>query len=132
MTISALDQLQRFASVGLLSNLALYGAYLIVTTSGVTPKTAMSVLYVAGVLVTFILNGRWTFGLPRLGASALGRYLIAHGMGFGLNLLLLWLLVDQWRWPHQLVQAFAIVAVACMLFALSRYWVFARLGRSET
>jgi putative flippase GtrA len=132
MTSSALGQLRRFASVGLLSNLALYGAYLLVTASGVTPKLAMSVLYVAGVLVTFVLNGWWTFGLRRLGACALGRYMIAHGMGFGLNLLLLWLMVDQWLWSHQLVQAFAIVAVACMLFALNRYWVFARLWRPVT
>jgi putative flippase GtrA len=131
MAASARVQLFRFASVGLLANLVLYGAYLIVTALGVAPKMAMSVLYITGVLSTFVLNGRWTFGLRRLEASALSRYFVAHGLGFGLNLLLLLVMVDLWLWPHQFVQAIAIVAVACLLFALNRYWVFATPVRPE-
>ena len=49
---------------------------------------------------------------------------------FGLNLLMLWVLVALWRWPHQLVQALAIVAVAGLLYGLNRHWVCAQSRRA--
>lgn len=121
-----LGQFRRFATVGLVSNLLLYGAYLGLTGLGMAPKIAMAALYATGVLATYAVNNRWSFGRSRLSAGSFTRYLCAQALGFAFNLALLWVLVDLQQWPHQAVQAIAIVLVAMLLFGLNRYWVFAR------
>jgi len=117
-------QFRRFAAVGLVSNLCLYGAYLFLTDLGVAPKIAMSALYAVGMTGTYVLNGLWSFGRARLSSQTFTKYLLAHGTGFTFNLGLLWFLVDLMQWQHQLVQALAIVLVAILLFILNRFWVF--------
>lgn len=124
-TQGVLSQFRRFAVVGLLSNLLLYGAYLGLTGLGVEPKIAMTALYATGVLATYAVNNLWSFGRARLSAASFTRYLGAQGLGFAFNLGLLWVMVDFLHWPHQAVQALAIVLVAALLFGLNRYWVFA-------
>jgi len=123
---SVLAQLRRFATVGLVSNLLLYGAYLGLTSLGMAPKLAMSALYAVGVLSTYAVNNFWSFGRQRLSARTFTRYLSTQGLGYAINFGLLWWLVDQLRLPHQMVQALAILLVAIVLFGLNRYWVFAR------
>lgn len=118
------SQFWRYAVVGLVSNAALFGVYLLLTRFGVTPLLAMTALYVLGVLQTFVFNRRWSFrsrtGIPR----ALARYMISYGMGYLFNLLLLVALHHRLGLPHAWVQAAAIVATAILLFLLQRHWVF--------
>lgn len=123
-------QFLRYASVGLASNLLLYLAYLGLTILGLDHKTAMTLVYVLGVLSTFIANRSWTFNHRGMAQAAFARYLIAYALGYLFNLGLLWLAVDRLHLPHQGVQAVAIVAVAVGLFLMQRYWVFAPPVRS--
>lgn len=123
-------QLRRFATVGVFSNFLLYVAYLGLTTLGMAPILVMSLLYAVGVGMTYIINNRWSFSMPRLCAGSFARYMCAHGLGYGCNLGLLWLFVDHLHWPHQVVQAIAIIIVALLLFGLNRYWVFVRPAES--
>lgn len=125
-THGLVGQFRRFATVGLVSNLLLYGAYLGLTSLGIAPKMAMSLLYAVGVAATYAVNNLWSFGRPSLSAGSFTRYLCAQGLGFAFNLAMLWALVDHLHWPHQAVQALAVVLVALLLFGLNRYWVFAR------
>ncbi|MDD5389278.1 MAG: GtrA family protein [Gallionellaceae bacterium] len=118
-------QLLRYATIGLASNLLLYLAYLGLTIFGLGHKTAMTLLYVSGVLVTFAANRRWSFGHRGLARAAFVRYVIAYILGYLLNLALLWIAVDRLHLPHQGVQAVAIVLVAINLFFMHKYWVFA-------
>ena len=118
-------QALRYATVGLASNLLLYLAYLGVTATGLGHKTAMTLIYVLGVLATFVANRLWSFGHRGAAHAALARYAIAYGVGYLLNLALLWLAVDRLRLPHQGVQAMAILLVAGSLFLMQKYWVFA-------
>lgn len=116
----------RYGIVGMASNLALYVVYLLLTTLGVAPALAMTVTYVMGVAQTFMFNRRWTFASPESGSSAFVRYLLVYALGYALNLILLWWLVGQWNWPHQWVQAGAILLIATIVFVLQRHWVFRR------
>ena len=119
-----MKQLFRYAAVGAGSNLAGYLAYLGLTWLGVGPKLAMSCLYVLGASVSFAANRAWTFShAGSVGASAV-RFAIAHGLGYLLNLAILVAFVDHLGFPHQAVQAIAIVVVALFLFALFRLFVF--------
>lgn len=122
-------QAGRFAAVGLASNAALYLVYLILASGPLGAKTAMTVAYVLGVLATFTVNRRWTFGAAGARGPALARYVAVYALGYGLNWIGLHLLVDRGGWPHAGVQAGMIGVVAVVSFLLQRSWVF-RAGAS--
>jgi putative flippase GtrA len=123
-----IGQFLRYATVGVLSNLALYVLYLIATGWGAGPKSTMTVLYGVGVLQTFLFNKRWSFRDRGPGGAALVRYCIAYASGYALNYLILAVFVDYLGLVHQYVQGFAILLVAFYLFELQRIWVFRRLA----
>jgi putative flippase GtrA len=117
-------ELVRFGIVGISSNLAGYFLYLLLTLV-LDPKLAISLLYPAGALLGYLGHSGYSFSGGRRGRGVVARYAVAHGCGYALNLLLLFLLVERLSWPHQLVQAIAIVIVAGLLFAMFKFYVFA-------
>lgn len=120
----------RFGIVGVLSNAAGYCAYLIVTGLGGGPKTSITLLYVVGALLGFLGNREWVFQHDAPGWPSLIRYGLAYLVGYGLDWVLLSVFVDGFGYPHQLVQAAAVVVVAAYLFPTLRFFVFrsARAG----
>ena len=117
-------QVIRYGIVGIASNVFLYLVYLCITFAGVGHKTAMSGIYVIGILQTFIANRSWTFRHEGPPDAALVRYILAYVVGYFINLLFLWAFVDYLGLPHQGVQAAAIILVAGCLFLMQKYWVF--------
>ena len=117
-------QLLRYGIVGLCSNGILYLAYLGLGMLHIGPKIAMTIVYLTGVIQTFLFNRRWTFN--HLGAAKLAfiRYVISYAAGYLVNLLVLLLLVDFLHFPHQVVQACMIIFLAFFLFVLQKFWVF--------
>jgi putative flippase GtrA len=117
-------QFIRFATVGAVSNLAIFGIYVAVTQAGVGHKTAMTLLYTGGVLATFTLNRNWSFrDEGKISASFL-RYLAIYMVGYCLNFAGLFIAVDCLAWPHQPVQFGMIFVVATTVFTLQKFWVF--------
>lgn len=120
-----ITQILRFALVGLMANLVGYCLYLFMTEFvGVGPKTTVSFLYPIGALMGFIGNHRWTFGYRGRLLGSSFRYIVTHTFGLVLNLSLLSIFVDRFHFPHQLVQAAAIVIVAVFVFVMFRVFVF--------
>ena len=117
-------QLFRYAVVGQLSNILLYGAYISLTWLSVEPKIAMTLVYAVGVVQTFFLNKHWSFRHNGMYRPAFTRYCIAYGLGYAINFLAFLWMVDRLKYPHQLVQAVMIIVVAATLFVVQRYWVF--------
>jgi len=117
-------QLICYGLVGIVSNLAGYVAYVLFTYLGATPKITMTFLYGIGVAVSFWGNRTFTFAhkghLLRVGV----RYVLAHCCGYSINFLILTVLVDQLGYPHQWVQAAAIIVVASILFLMFKFFVF--------
>ena len=127
-----MTQFVRYAIVGLASNLIGYLLYIVLTRLGLGPKIAMSLLYVVGVLQTFVFNKRWSFRFDGAPKPALVRYATIYALGYVINFLALMIFVDQIGLPHQLVQGVMILVVAVMLFIAQRYWVFPEAIRSDT
>lgn len=123
-TQGSFKQLARYAFVGIVSNLAGYLVYLLVTYLGATPKITMTLLYGVGATIGYIGNRNFTFSHKGslLGSSV--RYFIAHFFGYFINLVILIIFVDKFGYAHQWVQAIAIFVVAGFLFLASRYFVF--------
>lgn len=121
---SALGQVVRYAVVGLASNALLYLAYLALTSAGVEPKLAMSLLYALGVIQTFYFNKTWSFRHGGTHGPAFIRYCISYGLGYLFNLVALYVLADRLGHPHQIVQGALIICTAVLLFLLQKLWVF--------
>ena len=122
--MTTITQFIRYGIVGLLSNGLLYLAYLLLTTVGMGPKLAMSLLYALGVAQTFFFNKSWTFRHRGLYGPTFVRYCSSYGLGYLVNLLVLLVLVDIMSFPHQIVQGVMILLLAAMLFTLHKFWVF--------
>lgn len=123
-TRGAVTQLFRYALVGLLSNVAGYLAYLMLTYQGGTPKLTMTMLYGVGAAVGFFGNRSLAFEHQGSVLGAGIRYVIAHGIGYLLNLSILIVFVDKLDYAHQWVQAIAIFIVAAFLFLSFKVFVF--------
>lgn len=108
----------------MLSNGLLYVGYLGLTAVGFEVKTAMTLIYAAGVLLTFVFNRNWSFGSHGEINSTFIRYAIAYTLGYGVNWVALFVLVDSFHLPHQAVQIVLIFCVAALLFFLLKFWVF--------
>jgi len=129
---SSFAQLPRYAFVGIVSNLAGYLVYLLVTYLGATPKLTMTLLYGIGAAISFSGNRRFTFSdKGRVVGSGI-RYAMAQLLGYLLNFLILWIFVDKLGQPHQLVQFVAIFVVAGFLFASLKLFVFRDARNSKS
>ena len=117
-------QFLRYALVGLVSNTIGYLLYLFLTTVGFGPKLTMSILYLGGVLQTFVFNKKWTFNNHGKLNVTLFRYISIYGIGYLINFAALIIFVDRLGYPHQLVQALIIPILALILFTLQKLWVF--------
>jgi putative flippase GtrA len=66
----------------------------------------------------------WAARAEHCAPAAGWRYLIAHGLGYLINLTIQIIMVDHLGYAHQLAQAFGICVVAVFLFVLFKYFVF--------
>lgn len=114
----------RFMMVGLASNLVLFVLYLLLTSLGMSPKLAMTVLFAMGTMQTFIFNKRWTFAHRGFLQASFFKYVAVYSVAYLLNLTALLVLVDNLGYPHQIVQGVMILSLALMLFLLEKFWVF--------
>lgn len=120
-----LKQLIRFGIVGVVSNMAGYLVYLLITYLGVGPKLAVSLLYPIGTYLSFAGNKSWTFNSSEGDLGTGTKHIIVYALGYVLNLILLHVFVDILGFAHQLVQFLAIFVVALFLFVAMKFFVFA-------
>ena len=124
-----MKQYTRYVIVGIASNLTGYFIYLLLTYFYFGPKFAMTIVYLAGSLVSFIGNSQWTFNYRGAIFTPIIKYVLVHALGFSFNYIILYLFVDKFSYPHQYVQAVAIGVVAVFLFLMLKKIVFANPAR---
>ena len=129
-TRESVTQLFRYTLIGLLSNGAGYILYLALTYLGGSPKITMTLMYGAGAAIGFFGNRSFTFANQGSIMVAGRRYIIAHCIGYVLNLSILMIFVDKLGYAHQWVQGISIVIVASFLFMVFKVFVFS-VNREE-
>lgn len=122
--MSTATEILRFGAVGLGSNALLYLLYLAATAVGIEPKVAVTLIYLVGVLQTFVLNKRWTFQHEGRVRRTATRYWVAYTLSYAANMVLLFIFVDMAGFDHRVVQGVLIAVFGLVLFALQKYWVF--------
>ena len=124
MPVTITLQFMRYAVVGLISNVSLYLAYLLLTSHGLGHKTTMSLLYVVGITQTFHFNRRWSFQHDSVSGRLFARYAGLYLLAWIFNWAALAYLVDALGLPHQWVQGVLILLIAGVLFLAQRTWIF--------
>lgn len=117
-------QFFRYGLLGIATNAIGYSLFLLITYFGGEHKRTMTLLYALGAIIGFLGNRQWTFAHKGAALGSGTRYLIAHFLGYLINLLILLTLVDRLGYSHQWVQAAAIIVVAGFLFCAFKYFVF--------
>jgi dolichol-phosphate mannosyltransferase len=127
------NQFLRFALVGasgVLVNLAVYSGSLYLL--GFYYLWAATLSFVTAMTSNFLLNLGWTFKTYHRGWSAVGlqylRYTLVTVFSYGINILVLWFLVDYQHWHKILAQLAAIALTTGSNFLGSKLWAF-RLKR---
>jgi putative flippase GtrA len=114
----------RYAITGLVANAVLYAIYLLLRHSGTGTKAAMTLVYCAGGLATFVFNRRWAFGHDGAVSPALLRYAVTYVLVYFFNMAALAFFVDRVGYPHQAVVLALIFVSAGITFLLHKFWVF--------
>lgn len=91
----------------------------------------MTILYAVSALFGFLGNRRFTFDHQGKLSRAAGFYSLVHLFGWMINYTFLYILSDQMGYPHQAVQAVAIILIAGYLFIALRFVVFPKQVEDE-
>ena len=119
-----LHQLIKYGVVGVSANLMGYFLFLAITHFGMPHKLAMTALYCVGVAISYLGNKSWTFEHKNNYRSTPLKFMLAHSIGYCINLSMLFVGVDYMEYPYQLVQFVAIFVVAAYLFVMFKLFVF--------
>jgi len=117
------SQVLSFGMIGVINNVALYGVYLLLTFLGVDVLLAMTLVFCGGVLLSWLLNGKFTFK-RRLTSVSAQRMGVAYLVAYVANALFLGVAHYVFYLPHEAIQGMIMVLLAVGLFFAQRHWVF--------
>lgn len=118
-------QFSAFVVVGLIAAAAHYGILIaLVESGGLAPVPATLIGFVAGGIVSYLLNRRHTFSSDRPHHEAGWRFLIVSLVGFGLTFAIMALLVDRLGAPYLPAQALTTLIVMGWNFLANKFWTF--------
>ncbi|QRG04490.1 GtrA family protein [Xanthobacter dioxanivorans] len=119
-------QFSTFVGVGLAATAAHFAALtLVVEEDLLGPVAGSAVGFVVGGIVSYSLNRRYTFETTRSHAGAVPRFMVIAGVAFGLNGLLMELLVHRLGLFYLLAQAITSGLIMLWTFSGYRLWAFA-------
>ena len=123
------NQFIRFALVGgsgVFVNLAIYSGSLYLL--HVHYLLAATFSFVGAMTSNFILNLRWTFKTHDQGFRAIGNQYVKYALvtlfSYGINIAVLWILVDLQHWHKIVAQLTAIAITTLSNFLGSKLWAF--------
>jgi putative flippase GtrA len=131
VTVPWIGEAVRFGTVGLLQNGLNVATFALLAELGMHYRPAAVLAALLALLVSFLLNRRWTF-LGRatpVGAQAV-RYVLVFAAAVALGVVLLTLFVEAAGAAEVPAQVAAIVIVAPLSFLVQRTWVFRAPPRS--
>lgn len=118
-------QFSIFVGVGLVATAAHFATLAFLVEAGrVGPVAASALGFVAGGIVSYSLNRRFTFESTRTHAGAVPRFMVVAGVAFVLNGLLMGFLVHDMGIFYLLAQAITTGLTMLWTFTGYRLWAF--------
>ena len=123
---SASTQLLRFVAAGSACTLLQYLVLVLgVELAGADALLASGTGYLAGAVLNYVLNRRYTFGGSAAHRTAVVRFGVVVASGLALNLAGMRLLHGHLRWHYLYAQVLVTLLVLLWNFAWHRQWTFA-------
>ena len=124
-TPGARGRILRYAVVGVLGTAIHFGVLAaLVEWGAVDAVLASAVGFLVTLLVSYVLNHRWTFKSPVSHGTAFGRYAAVSLLGLGLNSIIMYLAVHVFGLWYILAQALVVIVVPAVNYSLNRSWTF--------
>ena len=127
-----MNQLMLYCICGALGVSTDYATFLLLFhTLGVDKQAANAAGYLAGTLLSFLLNRRITFGVRTHVMRRLVLFLGVAAVGYSASALLLWLLVDVARMDPRVAKLLTLPVVVVIQFSLNRRFTFNKTPRQS-
>ena len=121
-----IPQFLRYAIVGLAAAVAHYGTLFGLVQSGAMGDVLATLCgFIAGGIVSYWLNRRFTFVSDRHHGAAMPRFVTIAFGGFVLTGVLMWVLSDKLGLYYMLAQPIITLIVMVWTFVGNRFWTFA-------
>ncbi|MBV8963056.1 MAG: GtrA family protein [Hyphomicrobiales bacterium] len=118
-------QFLAFGGAGIAAAIFHYGTLIgLVQGEVLAPVPATLCGYVAGGLVSYVLNRRHTYRSERPHQEAVWRFAIVAGVGFLLTWAAMHLLVERWTLPYLPAQFLTTGLVLIWSFSAHKWWTF--------
>jgi putative flippase GtrA len=121
----------RFAVVGGSNGVVTVVTYSLLLAIGVAYPIAAIIGYMAGIVNGYTWNRLWTFETGRFHLPEFSRYLAVQGSGLGLNLVLLFALIEGVGMAKGISEVFSLIPVVLLTYLFNRSWTFQPKTRSE-
>jgi len=120
-----LRQFTSFLFVGVAATAVHYSVLaLVVSVLGQRPVVGSMLGFLAGGIVSYLLNYRYTFASNEAHHVASTKFFIVAGVGFVFNTLLMTLFTEYWSWHYLVAQAVTTVIILAWHFVGNRTWTF--------
>ena len=90
------------------------------------PLLGSSAAFVVVVVQSYLLNRNWTFGHGGHAPKAFLNYIVLYALGYLINFVVLYVLVDRAEYDHRIVQGAMLLILAVIFFLMQKFLVFRR------
>lgn len=118
-----IGQLIRYGIAGLAINGGGYLFFLLFLSIGIEHKLAATILYVAGVLISFLLNRKFVFNSKTPLTPSLMKHAAMVLGGYILNITMLSIWVDQYGCSPKYIQLISVGIVSLYFYFFSKFVV---------
>ena len=115
----------RFGLVGVVNTAVGFAVIVALMAGAGWPPLAANVGgYAIGIVLSYLLNRRFTLPQRSMRRGGVLRFVFAFLLAYGVNLAILWLSIHLLGVPHLLAQVLAIGSYAVWFFIMCRFYVF--------
>lgn len=115
----------KFIFAGVANTAIGYGVFLLlVTLLDMNPSYANAIGYVIALIAAFVLNKTFVFNQSITGRSTIPKFIVAFGIAFGINQLVL---ISSYRLAGldpKIAQVFAMISYTVVFYILNKKFVF--------
>jgi len=130
LTLESFKQMVRYGVVGVLGASIHFGTViLLVEVFKQNPVYSSAFGFSLVVVISYLLNKHWTFKIVSKEKSyRFLKYLVVSGLGFAINVSIMYYSVNIAHWSYILGQSIVTVVIPVSNFTLNKFWTFSDSG----
>ena len=119
-----ISQIIKFNIVGVINTLITYGIYSALVFIGLRDVIALCLEYMVGIVISFFLNHKYTFGLEKYTFVMFLKMVLTYVPSLFLNFWLLLFFTLKLGYNSYIAQIFSLIIVTGLTFILQKKYVF--------